>query len=85
METDDFEWDDDKAASNFDKHRISFEEATFAFDDRHGIDILDTSIKYNEIRFKLISRIGHRLVAGVHAERGPRIRIISAREADAHE
>ena len=33
MQTDDFEWDDVKAALNFDKHGISFEEATFAFDD----------------------------------------------------
>lgn len=38
---DDFEWDEKKAASNFRKHGITFEEATFAFDDPRGYDFAD--------------------------------------------
>ena len=85
MQTDDFEWDNAKAARNFEKHRISFEEATFAFDDRHGIDIIDDSERYAEVRFKLIASDGQKLLAVIYTERVPRLRIISAREADAHE
>lgn len=32
-----FEWDDAKNASNFRKHRISFEEAMAVFDDPIGL------------------------------------------------
>ncbi len=85
MQTDDFEWDDDKSASNVGKHRISFADASFAFDDPHGLDIMDDSTNYREVRFKLIARLGQILVAVIHTERNDRIRIISAREADAHE
>ena len=38
MQTDAFQWDDDKAAQNVAEHRITFEVATFAFDDRHAFE-----------------------------------------------
>jgi uncharacterized DUF497 family protein len=41
METDEFEWDDAKAAKNFDNHQIRFEDATFAFDDPAAIDLVE--------------------------------------------
>lgn len=85
MQTDDFEWDDVKATLNFDKHGISFEEATFAFDDPNGIDIIDASERYDEVRFKLIATDGQRLLAVIYKDREPRFRIISAREANADE
>ena len=85
MQTDEFEWDDDKAATNLLKHRVSFEEATFAFDDPHGIDIIDKTADYREIRFKLIGSDGQKLIAVIYTERKPRIRIISAREAEPYE
>ena len=46
MLTDDFEWDDDKAARNLNKHRVSFEAATFAFDDPHALDDPDGFVDY---------------------------------------
>jgi hypothetical protein len=37
-QTDEFEWDDDKATRNLIKHCVSFAQATFAFDDPDGSD-----------------------------------------------
>lgn len=85
MVTDEFEWDDKKAAINLGKHGISFERATFAFDDPDGIDFIDESGLGEEVRFKLVARAEHSLLAVIYTERPPRIRIISAREADADE
>ena len=85
METDEFVWDDAKAASNLSKHRITFEEATFAFDDTHAYEEDDDSARYGEIRSKWIGSSGQRLLVVIYTQRGRRIRIISAREADAHE
>lgn len=85
MQTDDFEWDDTKAARNLAKHGVSFAEATFAFDDPDGLDILDEGLDYREVRYKLIATVGHRLLAVICTEREPRVRIISAREAEPYE
>jgi putative transcriptional regulator len=43
--TDDF---DNKAASNLIKHGVSFETATFAFDDPDGLDDVEDSANYGE-------------------------------------
>jgi uncharacterized protein len=71
MQTDDFEWDDAKAASNLIKHRVSFGEATFAFDDPDGLDILDEGLDYREVPYKFIATVGHRLLAVIYTEREP--------------
>ena len=75
----DFEWDSAKAAANVPKHGVTFEEATTAFDDPNAIDAPDFE---NSSRFVLIG-FSHqtRLLFVVSAERGSRIRIISARKA----
>lgn len=39
----DFEWDEDKAASNLVKHDVSFEEAAFAMTDPLSLDFNDAS------------------------------------------
>lgn len=85
METDEFEWDDTKAASNFDKHGITFAEATFVFDDPRIIEDVDISVLYDEVRYKSIGWSGQRLLAVIYTERVPSKRIISAREARKHE
>jgi hypothetical protein len=46
---------------------------------------LDDSEDYGEDRFILIGRAAAGLLAVVYTERNDRIRIISAREANAHE
>lgn len=33
-----FEWDENKAKINFQRHNISFEEAELAFDDANAVD-----------------------------------------------
>jgi len=76
----DFEWDDEKARSNLEKHDVSFAEAATVFadpfavylDDGSGIDrmvVIGTSLR-------------DRVLYVVHVERGSRDRIISARRAN---
>jgi len=75
----DFEWDAAKARANQRKHGVSFEEATTVFDDS---DALDAPDRYDPDRFVIIG-ISSRSRFVVHAIRGERIRIISARRASA--
>lgn len=77
-----FEWDQEKAASNEEKHGVSFDEASTAFGDPLSLTIADPDHSAEEQRFILIgeSYIG-RLVVVSHTERGDRIRIINARLA----
>lgn len=75
----DFEWDTAKARANLSKHGVSFEEATTVFDDPQAIDAPD---RYDHDRFVIIGVSSRsRLLFVVHAVRGERIRIISARRA----
>jgi len=79
-----FVWDRRKAAANLRKHRVSFEEASTAFDDELGAYYPDT---LHDDRFILIGYSRQqRLLYVVHAEVMPdAIRIISARKATKHE
>jgi hypothetical protein len=81
-----FEWDTQKARSNLVKHSVSFDEATTAFWDPLSITISDPLHSEFEERFVLIGYSLHnRLLVVVHAERGGRIRVISARTATRRE
>lgn len=79
-----FTWDARKAASNLEKHGVSFPEATTAFEDPLGAYYPDT---LREDRFILIGYSRQqRLLYVVHAEvRREVVRIISARRATSHE
>jgi uncharacterized protein len=83
MRDDEFEWDDEKAARNFDKHLVTFEQARAAFYDPNGIDEGDPDP--DEERFSRLCRLGQEVFVIVYTERGDRIRIISARPATKHE
>jgi len=83
MRNDRFEWDDAKAASNWRKHRVSFEAACEALDDLNGIDDLDDDP--DEERWQRIGMSSVGLLVVISTDRGHRIRIISAREASNHE
>ena len=75
----DFEWDSAKARANEAKHGVTFEEATTVFDDPHAIDAPD---RYDPDRFVIIGMSSFaNVLFVVHAIRGERIRIISARRA----
>jgi len=76
-----FEWDPDKAARNWSKHAVSFEEAMSVFGDPLGRLVDDPEHSHEEERFVLFGRSGAgRLLAVMHTEGGRGLRIISARE-----
>jgi uncharacterized protein len=84
-----FEWNPDKARSNFRKHGIDFETATVAFDDPFAIVELER-IENGEERWHIIGMgVGAPLLLVVHAIRDVEeieiIRIISARRAERSE
>lgn len=75
----DFEWDSVKAALNLRKHGVSFEEASTIFSDPSYLLQPDAS---SGARFLAVGMSGLvRILVVVHVERGPRVRIISARKA----
>jgi uncharacterized DUF497 family protein len=85
MEDKSFEWDDDKARRNLTKHGVSFEAAQLVFDDVFAFERIDSSPAYLEIRYVVTGMANGVLLTVVHAERGDRLRIISARKATKHE
>jgi len=50
-----FSWDARKAIANFEKHRVSFEEAATIFADPEGLDWQDLTHSNHEIRYKRIA------------------------------
>lgn len=81
-----FEWDDQKAASNLQKHGVSFDEAVSVFADGLALTFADTDPFHSEDRSRTygISNKG-RLLVVVHTERRNNVRIISARKATRYE
>jgi uncharacterized protein len=77
-----FEWDEEKAAGNYDKHGVSFEEAVTVFWDTFSISIDDPDHSANEQRYTDIgtSEKGRVLVVN-YTERDGNIRIVSCRKA----
>jgi len=77
-----FEWDENKAAKNNRKHRVSFDEAKSVFNDPGFITVVDEEHSINEERYISVglSKNG-RLLILAHTDRKERIRIISARKA----
>ena len=83
-----FEWDEKKAAANFRKHGVSFEEAKTAFSDEHARLISDPDHSEDEDRFVLLGYgHGQTLLVVCHCYRAADriIRIISARRATRRE
>ncbi len=83
-----FEWDEQKNKSNFQKHKVWFEEAQTVWVDSTSIEFFDPDHSINEDRF---IRIGHstnnNLLLVVFCERDDEniVRIISCRKATAQE
>ena len=83
-----FEWDLTKAATNFKRHGVSFEEAQSVFYDEFAVQFFDNDHSPDEERFLLLGMsTGARLLLVCHCEReaGHVIRIISARKATKRE
>jgi len=64
-----FEWDDQKAISNLEKHGISFGEATEVFYDPNALEGHDTEHSDDENRFVIIGYSVNRLLFVVFAQR----------------
>jgi uncharacterized protein len=81
-----FDWDAQKAESNFLKHAVSFDEAVSIFGDPLALTFSDSEHSEVEERsrtFGISNRL--RLLVVVHTEREKGIRIISARKATRYE
>jgi len=81
-----FEWDPLKAVENLKKHGVSFEEASTVFFDPLAATFDDPEHSLEEHRTVIVGYSAlERLLVVCHTERGPNLRIITARLATAHE
>lgn len=77
-----FEWDAVKAATNLDKHGVSFAEAMTVFGDPLEVTIPDPDHSIEEFRFVSVGRSeADRVLVVAYTEREGRVRLISARAA----
>jgi uncharacterized DUF497 family protein len=80
-----FEWDEQKAAQNLAKHKVTFEFAQRVFLDPYRLDAEDTRYDYGEERRLTLGRIEWRLYAVAYTMRREIVRLISARKANRRE
>ena len=83
-----FEWDENKAATNQQKHGVTFQEAATVFQDEDALQIFDPDHSEAEDRFILLGMSSIlRILVGCHCYRANDdvIRIISARKATRNE
>ena len=77
----DYEWDQAKAASNLEKHGVSFEEAATVFGDPLYVDFFDPDHSVDEHRYLIIGQsTAGRLLILSYTERDEAVRLISARD-----
>lgn len=79
-----FEWDEEKAERNVQKHHISFQTAAKVFLDENRIELFDEAHSIEEDRYITIGFVEDVLFV-VYTERRPKIRLISARLATPRE
>lgn len=81
-----FEWDPEKDRANQKKHGVSFAEASTVFGDPLHRTFADPRHSIGEFRFLTTGYTSTgRLVIMAHADRGDRVRIITARAAKPNE
>ena len=81
-----FEWDRKKAANNFRKHKVSFDEAATVFYDPLSATFNDPEHSIGEERNITVGYSStRRLLVVSYSERNDGIRIISARRANTKE
>ena len=83
-----FEWDENKAATNQQKHGITFQEAATVFQDEDALQIFDPDHSEAEDRFILLgmsSILRILVVCHCYRDNDDVIRIISARKATRNE
>jgi uncharacterized DUF497 family protein len=80
-----FEWDDVKAARNWQEHGVTFQMARDGFKDAFAVEWVDHCQAVSEHRFAMLAMVGNRLMFVSYTLRGDRVRIVSARKAEPHE
>jgi len=81
-----FEWDPEKAASNEEKHKVTFDEASSVFADPLSVTTFDPLHSDDEDRFVIIGMSSRaRILVVCFTDREDRVRIISARVATKRE
>ena len=85
MRNDEFEWDDDKAAINLTKHKISFVAAQRVFDDPNATIDDDFDSSTDEDRCLITGIVSATLVTVSYTMRDNRVQIISARPSTKRE
>ena len=81
-----FEWDEEKAKTNLEKHGISFVDAIEVFYDPNRIEDDSSKPEHGEIRIKTIGMVRAELIITViSTTRNRKLRIISARRARKNE
>lgn len=83
MRDDEFEWDDEKAASNWRKHKVRFADAIGVFSDPNRIEEADDCP--DEERWAVKGVVEGQVLVVVYTERNRRARIITARGASKRE
>jgi uncharacterized DUF497 family protein len=73
------EWDDEKAQTNFAKHKVSFQVAQYVFADPDRLERLDQSDSGEE-RWQVLGKVGKVLLV-IFQEKASGQRLISARLA----
>ena len=77
-----FEWDEEKARTSLQKHKVGFDEATTVFSDPFSITIPDPDHSVDEERYIDIGTSDKgRVLIVFYTERGMNIRIIGCRKA----
>jgi uncharacterized DUF497 family protein len=80
-----FEWDEEKARANLNKHRVSFLTAAQIFD-REVLERIDDREDYGEVRMIALGRIDTEVYRVVYTWRDENlIRVISAQKASRDE
>ena len=76
-----FEWDQQKAKLNLQKHGVSFVEAMDVFNDDFSSAVLDPDGSSGEFRYLTFGRTSaFRYLVVSYTERGDKVRLISARK-----
>ena len=77
-----FEWDPEKADANFQKHGVSFDDASTVFGDPLSLLMPDPDHSADEERYMVLGVSAHqKLLVVAFGERPPNTRLISARRA----
>ena len=79
-----FEWDEEKNRINKRKHGVDFNDAAKIFGDENRIERFDEFHSDDEDRWQVIGKVEDILFV-IYTERIEKIRLISARKANAYE